>query len=236
MTKKWPRTAAQILCSVGAAASLGACTITPWTESTRAGGANAQHAAPPSGVPAGFYRVNPGDSLQSIAAAFGQRPEDIANWTRMTPTMSVTAGQILRVAPPPATAPGGTMPPEASSVRLAWPVRGPILSTFGAGKSKGIVIGGRIGDPVRAAAAGRVVYAGTGMEAYGPLIIIKHDATLITAYGHNRTLLVKEGDAVTQGQTIAEMGADANGSGSLQFEVRSGGKPVDPLALLPKGG
>ena len=90
------------------------------------------------------------------------------------------------------------------------------------------MIGGKPSEPVKAAATGRVVYAGTGMEAYGPLIIIKHDATIITAYGHNRVLLVREGDAVTQGQTIAEMGAGTNGSGSLQFEVRSNGKPVDP--------
>jgi lipoprotein NlpD len=207
-------------------------------------------------VPAGFYRVNPGDSMQSIAIAFGQHPEEVARWNRLPPNATVVVGQILRVAPPYPVAPapvpavpvvpgpvgavappvGGTPAPGTPSARLTWPVRGPVLSTFTPGKTKGIVIGGRAGDPVRAAAAGRVVYAGTGIEAYGPLIIIKHDDTLITAYGHNGALLVKEGDAVAQGQTIAEMGADANGTGSLQFEVRSGGKPVDPLGMLPRSG
>lgn len=245
MTLKWPHSAAQVLVAAGAVMALGACTTTSalWSDLTGGSHTTSQpYTATTANVPAGFYRVNPGDSLLSIANAFGQRPDDLANWNRLAGgNATIYPGQILRVAPPSATVtgPGGGVPPvaaEASSIRLAWPARGPILSTFAAGKSKGIVIGGRVGDPVKAAAGGRVVYAGTGMEAYGPLIIIKHDATLITAYGHNRTLLVKEGDAVTQGQTIAEMGADANGAGSLQFEVRSGGKPVDPMGMLPKGG
>ncbi|WP_164853776.1 murein hydrolase activator EnvC family protein, partial [Paraburkholderia kirstenboschensis] len=119
---------------------------------------------------------------------------------------------------------------------LQWPLRGPILKTFATGKSNGIVIGGRPGDPVKAAATGRVVYAGSGIEAYGPLIIIKHDDSLITAYGQNSTLLVKEGDAVAQGQTISEVGVDSRGVASIQFEVRQNGQPVDPLAWLPKPG
>ncbi len=81
-----------------------------------------------------------------------------------------------------------------------------------------------------------MVYAGTGIEAYGPLIIIKHDDSLITAYGQNSTLLVKEGDAVAQGQTIGEVGVDSRGVASIQFEVRQNGQPVDPLAWLPKSG
>lgn len=243
MTAAWSRRTAQVLFFTGVALSTAACTIVPWNDTTRPGTpAGAYQSA--GGVPAGYYRVNPGDSLLSVATAFGQRAEDVASWNHLAPNAPVTFGQILRVAPPAAvvTGPGGVVPrtggapaPEVSMVRLAWPVQGPILSTFTAAR-KGIVIGGKPGEPVKAAATGRVVYAGTGMEAYGPLIIIKHDATIITAYGHNRVLLVKEGDAVTQGQTIAEMGADANGSGSLQFEVRNDGKPVDPLTLLPKPG
>jgi lipoprotein NlpD len=119
---------------------------------------------------------------------------------------------------------------------LQWPLRGPILKTFAPGRSNGIVIGGRPGDPVKAAATGRVVYAGSGIEAYGPLIIIKHDDSLITAYGQNSALLVKEGDAVAQGQTIGEVGVDSHGTASIQFEVRQNGQPVDPLAWLPKSG
>jgi lipoprotein NlpD len=119
---------------------------------------------------------------------------------------------------------------------LLWPLRGPVLKAFAPGRSNGIVIGGHPGDPVKAAATGRVVYAGTGIEAYGPLIIIKHDDSLITAYGQNSTLLVKEGDAVAQGQTIGEVGVDSRGVASIQFEVRQNGQPVDPLAWLPKSG
>jgi lipoprotein NlpD len=255
MIPAWLRNRAQVLVCVGVPIALAACAMTPWTDTLDYRSAPPPYAAT-SGVPAGFYRVNPGDSMQSIALAFGQRTEDVARWNRLPPNATVVVGQILRVASPYPVAPapvapvpvvpgpvaavpppvGGAPTPELPSVKLAWPVRGPLLSTFAPGKTKGIVIGGRPGDPVRAAAAGRVVYAGTGIEAYGPLIIIKHDDTLITAYGHNGALLVKEGDAVAQGQTIAEMGADANGSGSLQFEVRSGGKPVDPLALLSRSG
>jgi lipoprotein NlpD len=247
MTAAWSRRTARVLLFAGVAMSMGACTIVPWNETTHPGTSAQTYQPSSGGVPAGYYRVNPGDSLLSVATAFGQHAEDVAAWNHLSPNAPVTAGQILRVAPPAAyvTGPGGVVPPvtgggtgapaEVSTVKLAWPVRGPILSTFNAAR-KGIVIGGKPGDPVKASAAGRVVYAGTGMEAYGPLIIIKHDATIITAYGHNRALLVKEGDAVTQGQTIAEMGADANGAGSIQFEVRSSGKPVDPLSLLPKPG
>jgi lipoprotein NlpD len=153
---------------------------------------------------------------------------------------------VLRVAPPPVVAglpapgvpgvPGAGAGAVAQQGALMWPLRGPVLKSFVPGSSKGIVIGGRIGDPVKAAAAGRVVYAGTGIEAYGPLIIIKHSDSLITAYGQNSTLLVKEGDAVSQGQTIGEVGADSRGVGSIQFEVRQDGHPVDPLAWLPRAG
>jgi lipoprotein NlpD len=142
------------------------------------------------------------------------------------------------VSPPPA-APGNPAPGAgavAQQGQLVWPLRGPVLRPFMPGSTKGIVIGGKVGDPVKAAAAGRVVYAGTGIEAYGPLIIIKHSDSLITAYGQNSTLLVKEGDAVTQGQTIGEVGADSRGVGSIQFEVRQDGHPVDPLNWLPKTG
>ncbi|CAD6541122.1 hypothetical protein LMG27952_03706 [Paraburkholderia hiiakae] len=214
-------------------------TFTPWAESP---------SAPPmstSGVPAGYYRVNPGDTLSRVAGAFGQRPQDLASWNQLpSANAQILPGQVLRVAPPPnypaATPPGqAQMPgapaaagvaipaPVAPTIALAWPARGPILQRFVPGKSTGIVIGGTPGEEVKAAAAGRVVYAGTGIEAYGPLVIIKHNDQVVTAYGRNGKLLVKEDDAVSQGQPIAEMGA-----GGVQFEVRSDGKPVDPLPLL----
>ncbi len=112
-------------------------------------------------------------------------------------------------------------------------MRGPLLGTFNDSTNKGVNIGGAAGDPVKASADGRVVYAGNGLRGYGNLIIIKHDATYLTAYAHNRALMVKEGDAVTKGQKIAEMGNSDSDRVMLHFEVRRQGKPVDPLKYLP---
>jgi lipoprotein NlpD len=121
----------------------------------------------------------------------------------------------------------------SGNVAFAWPVRGPLLGTFNDSTNKGVNIGGAAGDPVKASADGRVVYAGNGLRGYGNLIIIKHDATYLTAYAHNRSLMVKEGDAVTKGQKIAEMGNSDSDRVMLHFEVRRQGKPVDPLKYLP---
>jgi lipoprotein NlpD len=239
MTEKSQRAATQVLIAVSIAAALSGCTTMPWggTSYDNTSGGYQTNGAPTGAVAAGYYRVNPGDTLPGIAAAYGQRPQDLARWNGLQPNASVTVGQVLRVSPPPV--PGNPAPGSgavAQQGQLVWPLHGPVLRPFMPGSTKGIVIGGRIGDPVKAAAAGRVVYAGTGIEAYGPLIIIKHSDSLITAYGQNSTLLVKEGDAVTQGQTIGEVGADSRGIGSIQFEVRQDGHPVDPLNWLPKTG
>jgi lipoprotein NlpD len=121
----------------------------------------------------------------------------------------------------------------SGNIAFAWPVRGPLLGTFNDSTNKGVNIGGAAGDPVKASADGRVVYAGNGLRGYGNLIIIKHDATYLTAYAHNRALMVKEGDAVTKGQKIAEMGNSDSDRVMLHFEVRRQGKPVDPLKYLP---
>ncbi len=222
------------------AALAGGCTLTPWTDSwqpTHVPPQSAQRAS--SGVPAGYYRVNSGDTLASIASAFGQRPLDVASWNHMALTDMVTPGQVLRVAPPPSTAtlaPPAAQP-QAAAPALAWPARGTVTTPFGAGRNHGIVITSAGGDrTVRAAAPGRVVYAGTGVAAYGPLVILKHENGLITAYGHNDRLLVNEGDAVSAGQPVAEMATDASGRSTFEFEVRRNGKAVDPLGLLPRNG
>jgi lipoprotein NlpD len=158
-----------------------------------------------------------------------------------------TAAPGLTAAPPvygsgsTASTPLTAQPPAASdatanangNVAFSWPVRGPLLNTFDDSKNKGVNIGGAAGDPVKASADGRVVYAGNGLRGYGNLIIIKHDATYLTAYAHNRALMVKEGDAVTKGQKIAEMGNSDSDRVMLHFEVRRQGKPVDPLKYLP---
>ncbi|WP_411189321.1 peptidoglycan DD-metalloendopeptidase family protein [Paraburkholderia sp. B3] len=148
------------------------------------------------------------------------------------PPMVGSGGGAATAAVPPQASAGDTAAP-ASSIALAWPVRGPVLNGFDDTKNKGIDIGGAAGDPVKAAGDGRVVYAGNGLRGYGNLIIIKHDATYLTAYAHNRALMVKEGDAVTKGQKIAEMGNTDSDRVMLHFEVRRQGKPVDPLKYLP---
>ncbi|WP_417446776.1 peptidoglycan DD-metalloendopeptidase family protein [Kangiella sp.] len=117
-----------------------------------------------------------------------------------------------------------------------WPTMGQILQGFsGASKSsKGIDIAGNLGDPVRASAAGRVVYAGRGLRGYGNLVIVKHNNDFISAYAHNRILLVKENEIIKAGQKIAEVGNTDSEVPKLHFEIRFKGKPVDPMRYLPK--
>ena len=136
---------------------------------------------------------------------------------------------------PPANASASAAPSAVSSgeLQLSWPAKGNVIGRFDDSKNKGLNIGGNAGDPVYAAGAGKVVYSGAGLRGYGNLVIIKHDATFLTAYAHNRTLLVKEGDSVTRGQKIAEMGNSDADRVMLHFEVRRDGKPVDPMKYLP---
>ncbi len=120
-----------------------------------------------------------------------------------------------------------------------WPTGGKVLTQFvdgGAGKesNKGIDIAGRAGEPVQAAAAGKVVYAGSGLRGYGNLVIVRHNATYLSAYAHNSKILVKEGQTVTRGQKIAEIGSSDADQPKLHFEIRFQGKPVDPLKYLPE--
>jgi lipoprotein NlpD len=107
------------------------------------------------------------------------------------------------------------------------------LPGFDDQKNKGLGINGKAGDPVLAAAEGRVVYAGSGLRGYGNLIILKHNNTFLTAYAHNQALLVKEDQNVKQGQKIAEMGSSDADRVKLHFEIRRSGKPVDPAKYLP---
>ena len=137
------------------------------------------------------------------------------------------------LAPSSAAAASDSSAGASGNVSFVWPVRGPLLGTFNDSTNKGVNIGGSAGEAVKASADGRVVYAGNGLRGYGNLIIIKHDATYLTAYAHNRALMVKEGDAVTKGQKIAEMGNSDSDRVMLHFEVRRQGKPVDPLKYLP---
>ena len=128
--------------------------------------------------------------------------------------------------------------PADEAVDWTWPGGGKLLTQFvegGAGKesNKGIDLAGRTGEPVQAAAAGKVVYAGSGLRGYGNLVILRHNAAFLSAYAHNSKILVKEGQTVTRGQKIAEVGASDADQPKLHFEIRYKGKPVDPQKYLP---
>jgi lipoprotein NlpD len=143
------------------------------------------------------------------------------------------SGTSEATASAPAAAPAAAADRDADEPAWQWPASGPVLGSFEEGKRKGLVLGGKAGDPVFAAADGRVVYAGSGLRGYGNLIIIKHNAQYLTAYAHNQTLLVKEDQAVRKGQKIAEMGNTDADRVQLHFEVRKQGKPIDPAKSLP---
>jgi lipoprotein NlpD len=133
----------------------------------------------------------------------------------------------------PEAAKPGAGPTDSEVVTFAWPVSGALLDRFDEARNKGVDLAGKAGDPVLAAADGRVVYAGAGLRGYGNLVILKHNNTYLTAYAHNQALLVKEDQTVRQGQKIAEMGSSDADRVKLHFEVRRQGKPVDPLKFLP---
>jgi lipoprotein NlpD len=148
---------------------------------------------------------------------------------------------VSSTAPVPAQAPEpeATLEPALPSVvsHWVWPTTGPLLRGYmpEANGKKGIDIGGKAGQPIVSAADGKVVYSGSGLVGYGRLIIIKHNDSLLSAYGHNSELLVAEGDYVKAGQVIAKMGSSGTSSTRLYFEIRQDGKPVNPLRYLPHG-
>ncbi len=137
--------------------------------------------------------------------------------------------------PAAATAAREPPPPREGDddVNWGWPATAPVAMPFDDARNKGLVFRGKPGDPVYAAADGRVVYAGSGLRGYGNLVILKHNSTYLTAYAHNQTLLVKDDQNVKRGQKIAEMGSSDADSVQLHFEIRRQGKPIDPARLLP---
>lgn len=173
-------------------------------------------------------------------------PEPAAEPSRRVPTQPkqpAPAATVMETPPKalsprqkPAPKPAAQPPLPARSVAgLQWtrPTGGKTTSTFGRGGNKGIDIEGKFEQPVRAAAPGRIVYAGSGLIGYGKLLIVKHSSRLLSAYAHNERLHVGEGDAVRGGQHIADMGRSGRGRAMLHFEIRRDGKPVDPLRYLP---
>lgn len=145
------------------------------------------------------------------------------------PTVTTAATSVATGA----AAQPGLVKETDDDVSWIWPAAGPVITGFDEVRSKGLAIVGKAGDPVVAAADGRVVYAGSGLRGYGNLVIVKHNTAYLTAYAHNQTLLVKEDQVVRRGQKIAEMGSSDADRVQLHFEIRRQGKPIDPARLLP---
>jgi lipoprotein NlpD len=145
-------------------------------------------------------------------------------------------GKPAAPAAKPAEKPAEPKPAAVSDdVAWGWPATGKLIGQFSeTGANKGIDIAAKVGDPVIAAGPGKVVYSGQGLRGYGRLVIIKHNNTYLSAYAHNSNLLVKEGQAVTKGQKIAEAGNTDSDVPKLHFEIRRQGKPIDPIKLLPE--
>ncbi len=197
--------------------------------------------------PAATHIVRGGETLFGIAWRYGKDPADLARWNRLGDGSLIYPGQLIRLTPP-----GGLSPPAGASSRppvrrplpdipqepppdWVWPTDGRVSVGFGGkpGPGTGILIDGKKGQTVQAAAAGRVVYAGSGLIGYGKLIIIKHNDTYLSAYGYAASLLVEEGAEITRGQRIATMGEGPERKARLHFEIRRNGRPVNPREFLP---
>ncbi|SNT48163.1 peptidoglycan DD-metalloendopeptidase family protein [Pseudomonas nitroreducens] len=191
------------------------------------------------------YTIRPGQAIRfdggSTAApsvAKGATPVApvVVNKPTSTPATASKPTTPAVTAPAQPTASGGTPAVAAGAPGgWIWPTNGTLIGRFASNGSlnKGIDIAGQLGQPVLAASNGTVVYAGSGLRGYGELVIIKHSDTYVSAYGHNRRLLVREGQQVKVGQNIAEMGSTGTDRVKLHFEIRRQGKPVDPLQYLP---
>jgi lipoprotein NlpD len=208
--------------------------------------AHPSHVVPPTTVataPA-FEPVITPATASSTAKVTNTTPPAPA--TSVGPAVAATATTVVPVAgvpapspaavPPPAKVPAATAGPSrtASGVTWRWPAQGNLIKRFQSGDSiPGVEIAGNTGDSVRAAADGVVVYSGNGLVGYGELVIIKHNDSFLSAYGHNSKRLVKEGQRVSAGQQIAEMGSSGATRSELEFQIRKDGNPVDPLGYLP---
>ena len=201
-------------------------------------------------APPGYYRVKKGDTLARIALDNGQAPRDVIAWNNLANPNQIEVGDLILVKPPAGAKSAAKQTSDVEKtkevtkadappieviaepgIRLSYPAKGKITDDFSEA-NKGIDIAGKVGNPVQAAADGKVVYAGDSLRGYGNLVIVKHDNTYLTAYAHNSRLLVKEGDTVRKGQKIAEMGDTDATSPKLHFELRVNGKPVNPTPYL----
>ena len=206
---------------------------------------NAASGAAPSG---GVYTVAQGDTLFSIARRFHQSVPALVGMNGLKDADDLKVGQTLRIssrrssAAAAGTAPVARAPSTAADISATadpgpaprdwlWPADGPVTAAFGV--KKGIEISGKSGQEVRASNEGSISFVGGGIRGYGNLVIIKHAGNILSVYAHNKTVLVKEGQTVTKGQKIAEMGDSDSDTVKLYFEIRRNGKPVDPASYLP---
>lgn len=254
-------THSRALLAVGIAAFLlAACSSTVVRETSASDAAQRSASKPKYGA---TVQVQRGDTLYGVAFRNGIDFRDLATWNGIGAPYTIYPGQKLRLYPssggtvaatgasPSATArpksPAVSVPPRPavtapsaapanSGVSWRWPADGAVIGRFAAGDAtkQGVDIAGSSGQPVRAAGDGVVVYSGGGLVGYGELIIVKHSEAWLSAYGHNRTRLVNEGQNVKAGQQIAEMGRSGAARDMLHFEIRYNGKPVDPQQYLPK--
>jgi lipoprotein NlpD len=196
---------------------------------------------------AATYTVKRGDTVYSIAWRHGLDYREVARWNGLGRDYLIHPGQVLYLVPssradrqvrqrPPSTPPAAPVPavPAGAAVSWSWPADPlQVQSTTRPNSSQGLTLSGQLGQPIRAAAAGSVVYVGSGLLGYGQLVIIKHNETYLSAYGHTQAALVREGEAVRAGQSIATMGEGPGQRPLLYFEIRVNGQPVDPLRFLP---
>jgi len=186
-------------------------------------------------VPASTMASASGKPTHPAAGSARPAVPAVAASASVVPVAGVPGATTASVPPPmpaAAVAPGASR--VISGVTWRWPAQGGLIKRFQSGDAiPGIEIAGNAGDPIRAAADGVVVYSGNGLVGYGELVIIKHSDTFLSAYGHNRKRLVKEGQRVTAGQPIAEMGSTGASRNELEFQIRKDGNPVDPLEYLP---
>lgn len=193
-------------------------------------------AAAPATTPPPAVPPASGAAKREVKA--GKEPYSDEAYARLSKASEAAKPADARLDTKPETAPAAPLAPAAvvaaDDVPWLWPSPAKVVAPYSDSGNKGLDFGGKAGDPVLAAGDGKVVYAGSGLRGYGELVIVKHNATFLSAYAHNRKILVKEGQSVSRGQKIAEMGNTDTDSVKLHFEIRKQGKPVDPALYLPK--
>lgn len=190
----------------------------------------AADASVPSGQPLLIVEPKALRQPYSEAALNAPAPVPQTQVAAVAPASTVTTATAPTATPAVTT----TSPAAADGIAWAWPTSGKVIAGFNdSASTKGLDIGGTLGQPIKAAAPGKVIYSGSDLRGYGKLVIIKHDNTYLSVYAHNSNILVKEGQQVTQGQKIAEMGDSDTDKVKLHFEIRRQGKSVDPAKYLP---